>query len=46
MATPRSHHGGKRHAANDIPAPLPLRQALRVIDTYLDDYIGQSRIAA
>jgi hypothetical protein len=28
-------------AANDIPAPLPLRQALRVIDTYLDDYIGQ-----
>lgn len=33
-------------AANDPPAPLPLRQALRVIDTYLDDYIGQSRIAA
>jgi hypothetical protein len=33
-------------AANTVPAPLPLRQALRVIDTYVDDYIGQSRIAA
>jgi hypothetical protein len=33
-------------AANNPPAPLPLRQALRVIDTYIDDYIGQSRLAA
>jgi len=33
-------------AANTAPAPLPLRQALRVIDTYIDDYIGQSRLVA
>ena len=33
-------------AANTVAAPLRLRQALRVIDTYVDDYIGQSRIAA
>jgi hypothetical protein len=31
-------------AAHDLPAPLPLRQALHTIDTYIDDYIGQSRI--
>jgi hypothetical protein len=33
-------------AANQPPAPLRLRQALHTIDTYIDDYIGQSRIAA
>jgi hypothetical protein len=33
-------------AANALPAPLPLRQALHVIDTYIDDYIEQSRIAS
>ena len=33
-------------AANNPPAPLRLRQALHTIDTYIDDYIGQSRIAA
>jgi len=33
-------------AANRPPAPLRLRQALHTIDTYIDDYIGQSRIAA
>ena len=31
-------------AADQIPAPLPLRQALRTIDTYVSDYIGQSRL--
>jgi hypothetical protein len=31
-------------AANDLPAPLRLRQALHTIVTYIDDYIGQSRI--
>ena len=34
------------HRRQRPPAPLPLRQALHTIDTYLDDYIGQSRIAA
>jgi hypothetical protein len=29
-------------AADRIPAPLPLRQALRTIDTYVNNYIGQS----
>ena len=33
-------------AANRPPAPLRLRQALHTVDTYIDDYIGQSRIAA
>jgi hypothetical protein len=33
-------------AANQPPAPLPLRQALRVIDNHIDDYIGQARLAA
>jgi hypothetical protein len=28
------------------PAPLRLRKALHTIDTYLDDYIGQSCVAA
>lgn len=33
-------------AADRIPAPLPLRQALRTIDTHISDYIGQSRLGA
>ena len=33
-------------AANRPPAPLRLRRALHTIDTYIDDYIGQSRIYA
>ncbi|MCA1708348.1 MAG: hypothetical protein LC808_35760 [Actinobacteria bacterium] len=33
-------------AANAPPVPLPLRQALRVIDRYLDDYITEARMAA
>jgi len=33
-------------AANNPPAPLPLRQAMRTIDTHFEDYIGQSRLAA
>ena len=33
-------------AANAPPAPLPLRQALRVIDHHVDDYINKARIAA
>jgi hypothetical protein len=33
-------------AANAPPAPLPLRQALRVIDRHVDDYINNARIAA
>jgi hypothetical protein len=33
-------------AANAPPAPLPLRQALRVIDRHVDDYINKARIAA
>ncbi|MGH4014959.1 MAG: hypothetical protein ACRDSL_13770 [Pseudonocardiaceae bacterium] len=32
--------------ANDPPAPLPLRQALRVIDRHVDDYITEARMAA
>lgn len=33
-------------AADRIPAPLPLRQALRTIDHFINDYIGQSRLGA
>jgi hypothetical protein len=33
-------------AANDPPAPLPLRQALRVIDRHVADYITQARMTA
>jgi hypothetical protein len=33
-------------AANDPPAPLPLRQALRVIDHHITDYITEARMAA
>jgi predicted MarR family transcription regulator len=33
-------------AANDPPAPLRLRQALRVIDRHIDDYISKARMAA
>jgi predicted MarR family transcription regulator len=33
-------------AANAPPAPLPLRQALRVIDHHIDDYITKARLAA
>jgi hypothetical protein len=33
-------------AANDPPAPLPLRQALRVIDRHVDDYIAEARMTA
>jgi hypothetical protein len=33
-------------AADRIPAPLPLRQALRTIDSYVGYYIGQSRLGA
>ena len=33
-------------AAHDPPAPLPLRQALRVIDRHVQDYIAETRIAA
>ena len=32
--------------ANDPPAPLPLRQALRVIDRHVADYIAQARMVA
>jgi predicted MarR family transcription regulator len=31
-------------AANAPPAPPPLRQALRVIDRHVDDYINKARI--
>jgi hypothetical protein len=31
-------------AANDPPAPLPLRQALRVIDRHVADYIAEARM--
>ena len=31
-------------AANDPPAPLPLRQALRVIDHHVTDYIAEARM--
>jgi hypothetical protein len=33
-------------AANDPPAPLPLRHALRVIDRHVADYITEARMAA
>jgi hypothetical protein len=33
-------------AADRIPAPLPLRQALRTIDNHISDYIGQSRLGS
>ncbi len=33
-------------AANDPPAPLPLRQALRTIDRHVEDYINEARMAA
>jgi len=33
-------------AANDPPAPLPLRQALRVIDHHVEDYIREARLTA
>jgi hypothetical protein len=33
-------------AANDPPAPLPLRQALKVIDRHVEDYIAEARMAA
>jgi hypothetical protein len=33
-------------AANDPPAPLPLRQALRVIDHHVTDYIAEARMLA
>ena len=29
-------------AANQPPAPLPLRQALRTIDNHIDTYIAQA----
>jgi hypothetical protein len=33
-------------AANHPPAPLPLRQALRVIDRHVNDYITEARMIA
>lgn len=33
-------------AAHDPPAPLPLRQALRIIDRHVDDYIAEARMIA
>ena len=33
-------------AANDPPAPLALRQALRVINHHVDDYIHEARMTA
>jgi len=33
-------------AAHDPPAPLPLRQALKVINNHVDDYIREARMAA
>ena len=33
-------------AANQPPAPLPVRQALRIIGQAVDDYIDQARITA
>ncbi len=32
-------------AANAPPAPLPLRQALRVIERHVKDYAGEAHIA-
>ncbi len=33
-------------AAHDPPAPLPLRQVLRVINHHVEDYICQARMTA
>ncbi|HEY6424091.1 MAG TPA: hypothetical protein VIY28_12755, partial [Pseudonocardiaceae bacterium] len=33
-------------AAHDPPAPLALRQALRVIENHVDDYITEAHMAA
>jgi predicted MarR family transcription regulator len=33
-------------AANDPPAPLALRQALRVINHHVDDYVREARMIA
>jgi predicted MarR family transcription regulator len=33
-------------AANDPPVPLALRQALRVIDHHIEDYINEARMTA
>jgi hypothetical protein len=33
-------------AANQPPAPLPLRQALRTIDKHIDTYIAQARLGS
>jgi predicted MarR family transcription regulator len=33
-------------AAHDPPAPLPLRQALQVINQHVDSYITQARMTA
>jgi predicted MarR family transcription regulator len=33
-------------AAHDPPAPLPLRQALRVINQHVEDYIHEARMTA
>ena len=33
-------------AAHNPPAPLPLRQALKVINRHVDDYISQARMTA
>ena len=33
-------------AADQPPAPLPLRQALRTIERHLEDYLSEARIAA
>jgi hypothetical protein len=33
-------------AANDPPAPLALRQALRLIDRHVNDYIAEARMTA
>jgi hypothetical protein len=33
-------------AAHDPPAPLPLRQALRVINHHVEDYINEARMTA
>ena len=33
-------------AAHDPPAPLPLRQAIRVINHHVDDYVAEARMTA
>jgi hypothetical protein len=33
-------------AAHDPPAPLPLRQALRVINHHVNDYVREARMTA